>query len=457
MKFDFSNAMSWIAPHFRPAIHYNGRYLVMWGGAGSGKSITAGVKVILRCMATPGHKIFCIRKVEGGAKKSVFAQLIEWTKLFGVYPHCKINLTDKIILFPNKSSIQCIGLDDPEKIKSVPFISGYWFEEATEMDILDFMQCDLRLRGNTPSYKQIIVTFNPIVVSNWVYEKFFTEQQNVVSKCDGRIQEFELGVGDELIPCMTHHSTYRDNPFIDAQYKAVLGDLANRSETDWRVYHEGLWGQVSGTVYSSFDRMRNVSEKAEYDPALDICWTWDFNIGEGKPMSSALCHIRQGRDKDGKLRLEVHVFDEIVMETGDTRTMCDEYKRRGYSIGNASIYGDRSGKSRSSNSAYTDYDLIRAAGAETFRVPGNNPAIRGRHNCVNALLKSASGDVRLFIHPRCKTLIRGLESVTMKSGAMYQEKETYEQHITTALGYLVCFEFPLDKPLSQKTGGAVIF
>ena len=67
---------------------------------------------------------------------------------------------------------------------------------------------------------------------------------------------------------------------------------------------------------------------------------------------------------------------------------------------------------------------------------------RERHNQMNAMLKAADGTVSLFIHPRCKTLLRGLETVKLKPGAQYVEAETREQHVTTALGYLVTRLFP---------------
>jgi hypothetical protein len=58
------------------------------------------------------------------------------------------------------------------------------------------------------------------------------------------------------------------------------------------------------------------------------------------------------------------------------------------------------------------------------------------------MLKTADGTASLFIHPRCKTLLRGLETVKLKPGAQYVETGTREQHVTTALRYLVARLFP---------------
>jgi hypothetical protein len=75
-------------------------------------------------------------------------------------------------------------------------------------------------------------------------------------------------------------------------------------------------------------------------------------------------------------------------------------------------------------------------------VPRANPPVRERHNQMNAMLKPADGTVSLLIHRRCKTLLRGLETVKFKPGAQYVETETREQRVTTAPGYLVARLFP---------------
>ena len=61
---------------------------------------------------------------------------------------------------------------------------------------------------------------------------------------------------------------------------------------------------------------------------------------------------------------------------------------------------------------------------------------------MNAMLKATDGTVSLFIHPHCKTLLRGPSTVKLKPGTQYVETETREQHVTTALGYLVARLFP---------------
>ncbi|MGB3988624.1 MAG: phage terminase large subunit [Minisyncoccales bacterium] len=214
----------------------------------------------------------------------------------------------------------------------------------------------------------------------------------------------------------------------------------------------------SGRIYSSFVRNLHEDPSVELDPQLPVIWSWDFNIGEGKPMSSALGQIRKGtfvqRDGLGNViktivRPEINWFDEIVIESTDTNEAIDEFESRDWlrmlpnGKSQVQIYGDRSGKSRDTRSRTTDYGIMRSRGFVDQRVPQANPPIRERHNVVNALLMNADGDTRMKIHPRCKNILKGAETTRLKKGADYIEEETYCQHVMTAVGYACCPLFPL--------------
>lgn len=224
-----------------------------------------------------------------------------------------------------------------------------------------------------------------------------------------------------------------------------------------RTYSEQMYKRMvlaqwvsleSGQVYHSFDRSMHVSELAEFDPHLPILWSHDFNIGEDKPMSSVLAQIKRGKFEH-KARPELHVFDEIVVDSTDTHDTVNEFTSRQWikdCRAGVKIYGDASGRARDSRSKTTDYQILKDAGFTDQHVPKANPPLRDSHNAANRLLRSADGDVRCKIHPRCSNLIRGLETVTLRKGAQYLEQESRVQHVTTAWRYLVSKEFPYQKP-----------
>ena len=213
---------------FLPLYFDKHRYLVLMGGGGSGKSIFAGMKILERVTTEAGHRWLVCRKVARTMRESVFKQLA--SQAAEIYPNCglKVNKSDMRLEFKNGSQIIFAGLDDVEKLKSIYNITGIWIEEASEVTEADFNQLDIRLRGETKYYKQIIITFNPISITHWLKKRFFDEPNKDVR---------------------THHSTYKDNRFLDKEAVKVLENYKYTDEYYYTVYCLGQWGVTGKTVF----------------------------------------------------------------------------------------------------------------------------------------------------------------------------------------------------------------
>jgi phage terminase large subunit len=221
---DIMNAWS------HPILDDTSRYLVLYGGAGSGKSVAAAQKIIIRMLEEKGHKFLVVRKVANTLRNSVFSLLRGTVADWGLSELFKINKSDMDITCRNGNQIIFAGLDDVEKLKSIHGITGMWLEEASEMLQEDFQQLDLRLRGQTRNYKQIIISFNPISITHWLKIVFF----------------------DSKKPNSTVvHTTYRDNMFIDDEYKATLESLKEQDPYYYTVYALGEWGVLGQTVFNA--------------------------------------------------------------------------------------------------------------------------------------------------------------------------------------------------------------
>jgi len=122
-------------------LHNKQRYAILKGGAGSGKSIAAIQKIILRTTTERNHRILCIRKVATTIRNSVYQLLIDKLLEYDIYSEFTINKSEmRFTHNPTGNEILCAGMDDPEKIKSIAGITSVWCEEATELDELDFNQ-----------------------------------------------------------------------------------------------------------------------------------------------------------------------------------------------------------------------------------------------------------------------------------------------------------------------------
>lgn len=211
---------------FLPLFFDEHRYLVLKGGGGSGKSIFAARKVIERAEAEV-HRFLVCRKVAKTLRESCWRNIL--FQLDKYYPGSyKANVSNMTITLTNGSQILFAGLDDVEKLKSIEAIDSIWIEEASELLEADFNQLDIRLRGESPYYQQIILSFNPVSVTHWLKARFFNRK-------DPR--------------CRTHESTYKDNRFLPEKDWQTLESFKETDRYYYEVYCLGMWGTTGMTVF----------------------------------------------------------------------------------------------------------------------------------------------------------------------------------------------------------------
>jgi len=209
------------------------RYLVLYGSAGSGKSQFAAQKILSRVLYEEKHRFLIVRKTRPSLRKSCFTLIGDKINDWGLSSLFYINKTDMMYEFKNNGNqILFVGMDDEEKLKSIERITGIWIEEPNEISEREFMQIDLRLRGKTENYKQIILTFNPISELLWLYKIFF----------EGKKENCTIG-----------HSTVDDNIFIDSEYKNILDALKDEDEIFYKIYRLGEWGTLGEAIYTKYE------------------------------------------------------------------------------------------------------------------------------------------------------------------------------------------------------------
>jgi phage terminase large subunit len=247
---------------YYPLYWNESRYLIAFGGAGSGKSVFAAEKVIVRILTEQNHKFLIIRKVARTIRHSVFALFVDMISLFGLTPFAEINKSEMTITFPAfNSTLIFMGVDDQEKLKSIAGITGVWIEEGTELTPSDFEQIDLRLRGITPNYKQILITFNPISILHWIKGRFF-----------------DSGDDEILNKTTIVKTTYKHNRFIDDEYKQKLESI--KDPVTRSVYCDGDWGVLGNLVFTNWiaAEIPDPERFSTYQAGLDFGFSIDPTV-----------------------------------------------------------------------------------------------------------------------------------------------------------------------------------
>jgi hypothetical protein len=202
--------------------------------------------------------------------------------------------------------------------------------------------------------------------------------------------------------------------------------------------------------------------------------TCDFNL---TPMSWCLGQWAEHAITSGwglltnAVKLEVEVLDEISLKESNVPAACEVllYKYREITAREVPpilhIFGDPAGKAESHAGADLSSWAIIKKFLATHSIPYRDhvlskpPTVIGRVDSMNAALKSASGEVRLYHDPRCIKLRLDFETVVWQRGSTgsYTGKldpgpHNMLTHLTDGLGYLIHQKFAIRPKAGPQKG-----
>ena len=253
INIDISKLNNLIMSHFLPLLSDKNRFIVLRGGAGSGKSVFCVLKMIIRILigykTNTTHNILVIMKTAASMPNTVIAEFRKWLLAFNILHNiCEEKKQPPEFNFSNGSRIFFVGVDDPDKLLSMSGITSILVEEATRIALNDFEIIDTRLRGVTNTYPQIMLSFNPVSKLNWIYDYFYVNKVDVAT---------------------LHTSLLKDNIFLndpkyktyDPQYVKRIEGLKHTNINKYRTYWLGEWGSLEGVIYDNYDYIDNLPNK----------------------------------------------------------------------------------------------------------------------------------------------------------------------------------------------------
>ena len=394
------------------------RFRVLVAGRRFGKSYLSCIELLRGAIERPGETFFYAAPTYRMAKD------IAWKVMKKLVPKAWIkskNETDLKIELVNGSTIELKGTENAMALRGRS-LAGVVLDEAAFMDREVWFEVIRPALADKQGWALFIST--PDGTASWFYDMWcYCEEGDK----DWARWQFTTIDGDN-VPA--------------AEIEAARGQLDPRT---FRQEFEASFENLSGLVAVSFSDA-NIDGTVQDLPVLPLLLGVDFNVD---PMSG-VCAVKKGND--------LWVFDEIVMTGGATTwDFCEEVQRR-YGVDRRIIAcpDPTGGARKTSGIGVTDHTILKRSG---FKVssPRAPWKIRDKITCVNTALLDASGTRRLFIHPRCKELIKSLRTLTYASGTGLPNKNLGVDHSFDALGYLCLQVFNLAKPETMGQTGYRVY
>lgn len=300
-------------------------------------------------------------------------------------------------------------------------------------------------------------TVTDIIIDEYDKKHSITHQQDVWKECISRIRKAEFGTCAVATTPEGYKNTYElwgecdykekknfkliraktyDNHFLPKDY--VLNLYDNYSAELVEQYIEAKFiNLIQGKVYYPFDRDKNNSDK-EYVKELPINLMVDFNVN---PMMWAVGQTW----RDGK-QITDHIIDEIVLRNTYTEEMAKAVGEKYGFDTYYNIYGDYSGKARSTKAKVTDYEIIKEILPNSMIRVKPNPLVIDRINAVNSRLRNSKGERKLLVNIKnCPYVTKDFEQVLWKEGTKDLDKTSNLErtHISDAIGYFIEHEYSL--------------
>ncbi len=187
---------------YAPIAESDGRYFIVTGGRGSGKSFSINLLLVLLTYEA-GHTILFTRYTLSSTYISIIPEFIEKLELLKIFDDFHIT-KDEIRNKRSGSKIIFKGIktssgDQTANLKSLQGVTTFVLDEAEELtseDTFDKIDLSVRQQGK---HNRVILILNPTTKEHWIYKRFFE---------DKGIQE---GTNMQKDNVTYIHTTYLDN------------------------------------------------------------------------------------------------------------------------------------------------------------------------------------------------------------------------------------------------------
>lgn len=391
------------------------------GGFGSGKTHSIPLRWLkLIDWRAKEQKVKCKMMIVEPTKEMIrdvlVAEMNIFFDVFGI-PHTyhKTYHNYEIVFKGHRFTAMLRSSDEPTSLtgKTVTDIIIDEFDKKHSIDHQKevYTECLGRIRGADNSTLAIVTTPEGY---KYTYELY--------NECDYREKK-----NFKLIRAKTYDNKFLPKDYIENMYDQYSAELVKQ-------YIEAQFINLTqGKVYYAFDRTKNNTDKI-YNESFPLIVMMDFNVN---PMKWAIGQ---------KIGQYDYIIDEIIKYNTYTQDMTTELGQRYGFEKHYLIYGDYSGKFRSTSSRSTDFDLIKEILPNAEIITKPNPGVMDRINAVNSRLCNSRQERRLYVNvQKCPHVVKDLEQVVWHETKKDLDKTSNKDltHISDAIGYYIEYEYSL--------------
>ena len=225
---------------YAPLYEVRTRYVLVFGGRRSGKSVAVSQILVRRACEYPRRRVLVIRKFATSLRMSVWARVQEAISESIGLQACEVNKGERRITLANGSEFLFTGTDDPERLKSLEGISDVWEEEATELAEIDHDTVDAGLSAVCEPPTQMFLSFNPVPAipgaPHWLQRRFLNRVPHELG---------QIAVQGEVAILKTW---YRDNRFCPETTVRLLNSYEADNPDLFEMWAKGNWVSLRGAI-----------------------------------------------------------------------------------------------------------------------------------------------------------------------------------------------------------------
>tara|TARA_R110002020_G_scaffold172762_3_gene363210 strand:+ start:8541 stop:9749 length:1209 start_codon:yes stop_codon:yes gene_type:complete len=340
---------------YSPIAESNGRYFIVTGGRGSGKSFSVNLLLVLLTYES-GHTILFTRYTLSSTYISIIPEFIEKLELLNIFNDFYIT-KDEIRNKRSGSKIIFKGIktssgDQTANLKSLQGVTTFVLDEAEELTNEDtFDKIDLSVRQQF-KHNRVILILNPTTKEHWIYKRFYE---------DKGIQE---GTNDTKDNITYIHTTYLDNiNNLSKSYINQINTIKQRRPEKYKHQILGGWlNKAEGVIFTRWKigKFKKTSVSVfgqDYGFASDENTLCETNIDvTNKTIYLKECFYIKGLTTTEIARLNLqHAKDNLIIGDSAEKRLIYELKQKGCNIVE-SIKGQ--GSITYGIALLQDYDLI---------------------------------------------------------------------------------------------------